>query len=143
MILGLPSRITETLGLVLASSSTSILSPIVQPRSDSQQTTNFWCRNYSRDLRLAKWGSGVSLHGSNPERLMSAMGQKRTLRGVRPMSAIPPKADIAESDWHVRFVPIPEKNATHVTRSAARRNPSKGLTNTVGIGGHPLRPEQA
>ena len=27
--------------------------------------------------------------------------------------------------------------------SAARQNPSKGLTNTVGIGGHPLRPEQA
>jgi len=22
-----------------------------------------------------------------------------------PMSALPPKADIAESDWHVRFVP--------------------------------------
>ena len=22
------------------------------------------------------------------------------------MSALPPKADIAESDWHVRFVPI-------------------------------------
>src|SRR5215469_6053578 len=27
--------------------------------------------------------------------LMSALGQKRTLRGVRPMSALPPKADIA------------------------------------------------
>jgi hypothetical protein len=24
----------------------------------------------------------------------------------QPMSALPPKADIAERDWHVRFVPI-------------------------------------
>src|SRR5262249_125076 len=31
--------------------------------------------------------------------------QKRTLLRVGAMSALPPKADIAESDWHVRFVP--------------------------------------
>jgi len=36
--------------------------------------------DYISNLRLAKWGSGVSLHGSNPEPLMSAL---------------PPKADIA------------------------------------------------
>ena len=36
---------------------------------------------------------------------MSALGQKRTLGRLRPMSALPQKADIAESDWHVRFVP--------------------------------------
>ena len=29
------------------------------------------------------------------------------------MSALPPKADIAESDWHVRFVPGAELNAIH------------------------------
>jgi hypothetical protein len=34
--------------------------------------------HYSRDLRPAEWGSGVSLHGSNPDLLMSALGQKRT-----------------------------------------------------------------
>jgi len=39
---------------------------------------------------------------------MSALGQKQTLRGVRPMSALPPKADIAEHHRHVRFVPIPD-----------------------------------
>ena len=50
--------------------------------------------DYSRDSGLAKWGSGVSLHGSNPEPFMSALGQKRTFRSVRRMSAIPPKADI-------------------------------------------------
>jgi hypothetical protein len=37
---------------------------------------------------------------------MSALGQKRTSRWLRVMSALPPKADIAERDPHVRFVPI-------------------------------------
>ena len=36
---------------------------------------------------------------------MSAMGQKQTLRHVIGMSALPPKADIAEHDRDVRFVP--------------------------------------
>jgi hypothetical protein len=34
-----------------------------------------------------KWGSWASLHGGNPEFLMSALGQKRT--------ALPLKADIS------------------------------------------------
>src|SRR5262249_48852538 len=42
-----------------------------------------------------EWGSGVSSHRSNPEPLMSALGQKRTFSDVRRMSALPPKADIA------------------------------------------------
>jgi len=37
---------------------------------------------------------------------MSALGQKQTLRHLQPMSALPRKADIAERDRHVRFVPI-------------------------------------
>jgi hypothetical protein len=36
---------------------------------------------------------------------MSALGQKQTLARVRVMSALPPKADIAEGDQNVRFVP--------------------------------------
>jgi hypothetical protein len=36
---------------------------------------------------------------------MSALGQKWTFTHLRPMSALLPKADIAEGDWHVRFVP--------------------------------------
>jgi hypothetical protein len=36
---------------------------------------------------------------------MSALGQKRTWHQVRVMSALPPKADIAECDRHVCFVP--------------------------------------
>ena len=36
---------------------------------------------------------------------MSALGHKRTLREVRPMSALPPKADIDHYGRDVRFVP--------------------------------------
>jgi len=39
-------------------------------------------------------GFRVSLHGSNPEPLMSALGQKRTSEHDWIMSALPPKADI-------------------------------------------------
>ena len=43
---------------------------------------------------------------------MSALGQKRTSRPETVMSALPPKADIAERDRHVRFVPSGLMNAT-------------------------------
>jgi hypothetical protein len=39
-------------------------------------------------------GFRVSLQRSNPEPLMSALGQKQTLTLVHPMSALPPKSDI-------------------------------------------------
>jgi hypothetical protein len=42
-------------------------------------------------------GAGVSLHGSNPEPLMSALGQKRTLLGVIGMSALCQKRTSASS----------------------------------------------
>jgi hypothetical protein len=45
------------------------------------------------------------LRSNNSNRLMSALGQKQTSRDFRAMSALPPKADIAECDHHVRFVP--------------------------------------
>jgi hypothetical protein len=50
--------------------------------------------DYIRDLRPTKWGSGVRLQGNNFKPLMSALGQKRTLQSMEPMSALPPKADI-------------------------------------------------
>ena len=50
-------------------------------------------------------GMGVSLQGTNPEPLMSALGQKQTLSDISAMSALPPKADIAECDGDVRFEP--------------------------------------
>jgi hypothetical protein len=61
--------------------------------------------DYIRDLPPAKWGSGVSVRGRNPEPLMSALGQKRTFRKLHPMSALPPKADIDGHSPNVRFVP--------------------------------------
>ena len=61
--------------------------------------------DYIRDLRPAKWGLTVILRSNNPHERMSALGQKQTLSDLQPMSTLPPKADIAESDWHVRFVP--------------------------------------
>src|SRR5438477_12661620 len=33
--------------------------------------------DYSRDLRPAEWDSGIRLHSSNPEPLMSALGHSR------------------------------------------------------------------
>jgi hypothetical protein len=70
----------------------------------------------------------VNLHGTNPKPLMSALGQKRTLRLVRLMSVLPPKADIAECGRHVRFVPIAEVAVIRsvVVQSDAPRSP-KGL----------------
>ena len=37
---------------------------------------------------------------------MSALGQKQTFAVQKGMSALPPKADIADSERNVRFVPI-------------------------------------
>jgi hypothetical protein len=51
-------------------------------------------------------GSGLGLQESNPQPLMSALGQKQTSAWRSLMSALPPKADIAECDRHVRFVPL-------------------------------------
>jgi hypothetical protein len=51
-------------------------------------------------------GNGFGgLHGSNPEPLMSALGQKQTFPRVWLMSALPPKADIDGRQFDVRFVP--------------------------------------
>jgi hypothetical protein len=46
---------------------------------------------------------------------MSALGQKQTLGMVRLMSALLPKADIADRDCNVRFVP--EADIQHASRT--------------------------
>src|SRR6516165_11863665 len=40
-------------------------------------------------------GFGISLHGSNLEPLMSALGQKRTSEDIQSMSALPQKRTFA------------------------------------------------
>ena len=45
----------------------------------------------------------------NPQFRYRGSGQKPTLQCVCAMSALPPKADIAERDRHVRFVPKADK----------------------------------
>src|SRR6516165_256907 len=42
---------------------------------------------------------------SIPAQLMSALGHKQTFREGRPMSALPPKADITKRRGDLRFVP--------------------------------------
>ena len=53
---------------------------------------------------------------------MSALGQKQTLQGVSPMSALPPKADIGTRSPNVRFVPKADimqcSNRSHLLRHA-------------------------
>ena len=61
------------------------------------------------------WSKKLTLNREPP---MPALGHKQTLGHVRSMSALPPKADIAEGDRHVRFVPIADIGL--LTRSSAR-----------------------
>jgi hypothetical protein len=48
---------------------------IAHPKAELRR---FSKRDYSRDLRPAKWGFQVSLQGSSPKPLMSALGQNQT-----------------------------------------------------------------
>jgi hypothetical protein len=60
---------------------------------------------------------------------MSALGQKQTLRRSTAMSAIPPKADIAQRDCHVRFAPEADsrsKIVTYSTTSSTRASSAAG-----------------
>jgi hypothetical protein len=49
---------------------------------------------------ICEMGFRVLLRSNNSFRLMSALGQKQTLRHVPTMSALPPKADIAKVEEH-------------------------------------------
>jgi hypothetical protein len=48
---------------------------------------------------------GYIVHHGKFRLPMSALGQKQTSRHLKPMSALPPKADIADAMRNVRFVP--------------------------------------
>jgi hypothetical protein len=65
-----------------------------------------------------------------PQDRISALGQKQTSRHLQPMSALPQKADIAECDGDVRFVP----KADSCTAANAALNTNDG---TDGAWCHP------
>ena len=56
---------------------------------------------------------------------MSALGQKRTCAVHKPMSALPPKADMCSALAHVRFVPIAD--IAHPSRDSALLGGTGGL----------------
>jgi hypothetical protein len=57
-------------------------------------------------------GAGQTILG-----VMSAMGQKQTLRHVLAMSALPPKADIVQYDRDVRFVAKADSQTASVDKN--------------------------
>src|SRR5215467_15070698 len=57
-------------------------------------------------------------------RFTAALGQKQTSEDIQSMSALPPKADIAEGDRHVRFVPKADIATIRVTLRAAGSSPT-------------------
>src|SRR5215831_16601644 len=74
--------------------------------------------------------AGATLTG---QRLaMSAMGQKQTLPDISAISALPPKADIAERECHVRFVPKADSctaaNSIAISITSSARESSEGGT---------------
>src|SRR5262249_1878672 len=83
--------------------------------------------DYSRDLHPAKWVSGNALHGNNPKPLMSALGQKQTFRNVRPMSALPPKADIAECDRQKSALLFPLRSTRRRADPWMKARPTRAL----------------
>jgi hypothetical protein len=61
--------------------------------------------------------------GNVSERATSALCQKRTLKRLRPMSALPPKADIQQHDLDVRFVPLADSPSACRSNAETRHRP--------------------
>src|SRR5215831_12879808 len=70
------------------------------------------------NLSILLVGRGVVRH-SKPNRPMSGLGQKRTFTNLRPMSALPPKADMDQSGCDVRYVS--KADIAPLIRSPGRR----------------------
>src|SRR5262249_42404367 len=67
-------------------------------------------------------GFGVTLHSSNLDLPMSALGQKQTLPRRQPMSALPPKADMAQDGRDVCYVPKADICTAAIRRPARASN---------------------
>ena len=73
-----------------------------------------------------------------PERVIcgdhSAMGHKRTSRGVNRMSALPPNADMVQHGCGVRFVPKGDIGGEIKTSQIHRIHPDMPAATMMGIG---------
>jgi hypothetical protein len=69
----------------------------------------------ARQRAAALWGISIQL--------MTAMGQKQTLKRLHPMSALPPKADIVQDGRDVRFVL--KADILHCGETGAIRSPRR------------------
>jgi hypothetical protein len=101
------------------------LTQIILQNTLTQRSSHFAWRT-GRALWPASQVRGFWSRQSAQCTRMSALGHKRTLRGIRLMSALPPKADIAASDENVRYVPqadscIAAKRIYSITSSAVAR----------------------
>jgi hypothetical protein len=93
-------------------------------------------------MGLPCWALAVSTPASRPTHSdpavaspTSALGQKRTLHRVRPMSALPPKADIGTQPRHVRYVPIVLQKSLNAERQFFRLKPKQARTANKGDSG--------
>jgi len=57
--------------------------------------------NYSRELRLAKWGSEVKLQCKNSEAPMSQLGQPHRFEPISGTFAYPPTPEVADPFDHL------------------------------------------
>jgi len=75
-----------------------------------------------QEFATSEMGSGLNLHGSNPEPLMSALGQKQTCAAHKLMSALHPIADMCGAARDVRYGPIADIPSPSNKRGSARQN---------------------
>jgi hypothetical protein len=66
----------------------------LRPSKAEDQASVDGNKQLQQGFTTGEMGLEISLHGSKPEPLMSALGQKQTSDCRLLMSAIPPKADI-------------------------------------------------
>jgi hypothetical protein len=78
---------------------------IAAPKAQSLCGLRFGMTQLQQGFAAGGMGFRIKSHGGNFEPLMSALGQKRTLKRLRVISALPPKADIGTQSRNVRIVP--------------------------------------
>src|SRR6516225_6258459 len=76
-------------------------------------------RRFSENCDRRNGGLELKLHSSNPEPLMSALGQKQTFASDQLMSALPPKADIRpQANLFGQYSFIPRDRASFYPQGA-------------------------